>query len=75
MTGDKWVRQTHRWLSIFFTVTVLVALVAVLQEEPPEWVFYLPLLPLVLQMFTGLFLFVSPYVARRRRVQRTAREA
>lgn len=75
MTGDKWVRQTHRWLSIFFTVTVLVALVAVLQEEPPEWVFYLPLLPLVLQMFTGLFLFVSPYVARRRRVRRTAREA
>ena len=71
MTGNTWVRRTHRWLSVLFTVTVLVAVAAVLQEEPPEWLFYLPLPPLVLQLFSGMFLFVSPYVARRG----TARDA
>ncbi|GAA3162509.1 MULTISPECIES: hypothetical protein [Nonomuraea] len=65
MTGNTWVRQTHRWLSIVFTVTVLAGIVAGVLEVA-EWVFYLPLLPLALQMFTGLYLFAAPYAARRR---------
>jgi hypothetical protein len=39
---------------------------------PPPWVTYSPLLPLALLMFSGLYLFVLPYAARRRRGQPTA---
>ncbi|RJL30905.1 hypothetical protein [Bailinhaonella thermotolerans] len=74
MSGNNRVRQVHRWLSIVFTVTVLVAIVAGLQEKPAEWLYYVPLFPLALQMFTGLYLFALPYVARRR-ADHTAREA
>ena len=65
MSGNKRIRQTHRWLSIAFTVTVLVCFVA-LTGTLPFWVFYVPLLPLFLLMFTGLYMFVLPYTARRR---------
>ena len=64
MNWSKWIRQTHRWLSIAFTVTVIVSFVAIAQEEPAEWVFYLPLPPLFLLLFSGLYLFVLPYAAK-----------
>jgi len=35
-------------------------------EEPAEWVYLLPLLPLFLLLATGLYLFVLPYAAKRR---------
>lgn len=65
MNPHQWVRQTHRWLSIAFTVTVAVCFVA-LTGALPFWVFYVPLLPLLLLMFTGLYMFVLPYTTRRR---------
>jgi hypothetical protein len=65
MTWNKLARQTHRWLSIAFTVTVLICFVA-LSGILPFWVFYLPLLPLFLLMCTGLYMFSLPYVSRRR---------
>ncbi|MER7460246.1 hypothetical protein [Micromonospora sp. NPDC126480] len=67
MNGNNWVRQIHRWLAVAFTVTVVVTVVALAQEDPIEWVSYVPLLPLALLMFTGLYLFALPYVARWRR--------
>ncbi|MFI7551274.1 hypothetical protein ACIBQ2_16125 [Micromonospora sediminimaris] len=67
MSGSNWIRQTHRWLAIVFTVTVIVTFVALAQENPVEWIAYLPLLPLALLMITGLYLFVLPYLAKRRR--------
>ncbi len=72
MNWNQAIRQSHRWLSILFTVTVVVAFVAIAQEQPAEWVFYLPLPPLALLLFSGLYLFVLPYVARRRGGRRTA---
>jgi hypothetical protein len=33
---------------------------------PPPWVTYSPLLPLALLLFTGLYLLVLPYIAKRR---------
>jgi hypothetical protein len=33
---------------------------------PPAWVTYSPLLPLAVLLFTGLYLFVLPYAAKRR---------
>jgi hypothetical protein len=68
---NKWVRQTHRWLSIVFTLTVIANFAAMSRGPPPAWVTYSPLLPLALLLFTGLYLFVLPYSTRWRGGQRT----
>ena len=72
MNWSKWVRQTHRWLSIAFTVAVIVNIVALGQEQPAVWVGLLALLPLAFLLFTGLYLFVLPYATKRRSARRTA---
>ena len=64
---SNFIRQTHRWLSIVFTLTVIANFVAMTQGPPPAWVTYSPLLPLALLLFSGLYLFVLPYVTRWRR--------
>ena len=66
MNWNHWIRQTHRWLSIAFVVAVIVTSIA-LAQKAPVWVSYLPLPPLFLLMFTGLYLFVLPYAAKFRR--------
>jgi len=66
LNWSKWIRQTHRWLAIAFTVTVIANFVAMSKGPPPPWVTYSPLLPLFLLLFTGLYLFVLPYTAKRR---------
>ena len=73
MKWNEWIRQTHRWLSIAFTVTVIANFVALARGGgmPPPWVTYAPLLPLALLLFTGLYLFALPYSARWRRWRRT----
>jgi len=71
LNWNTWVRQFHRWLSIVFTVTVIANFVALAQGPPPAWVTYSPLLPLFLLLFSGLYLFVLPYTARRRSERRT----
>jgi heme A synthase len=71
MDWNHGVRQTHRWLSMAFTVAVIVTAVALAQEKPAVWVSYLPLLPLALLLFTGLYLFVLPYATKRRSGRRT----
>ena len=68
---SHWIRQIHRWLSIVFTVTVIANFVALARGEPPAWVTYSPLFPLALLLFTGLYMFVLPYAARRRAARRT----
>jgi hypothetical protein len=70
LNWNKWIRQVHRWLSIAFTATVLANFAALALGEPPAWVVYSPLLPLALLLFTGLYMFVLPYVAERRSGQR-----
>jgi hypothetical protein len=67
MSWNNGIRQTHRWLSIAFTVTVIASFVALAQAEPVVWVSYLPLPPLFLLLFTGLYLFVLPYATKWRR--------
>ena len=66
---NVWIRQFHRWMSIVFTLAVIAASIALAQREPIVWVSYVPLLPLALLFFTGLYLFALPYVAKRRRVE------
>jgi hypothetical protein len=68
MNFSRWIRQVHRWLAILFTLTVVANFVAIAaQGTPPGWITYSPLLPLFLLMFTGLYMFALPYVAKRRR--------
>ena len=63
---NKWVRQFHRWVSIFFTLTVIANVVAIGLGHPVQWLTYLPLPPLFLLMFSGLYMFALPYFAKRR---------
>ena len=72
MNWNKWVRQTHRWLSIAFTVTVIANFVAMARGTPPAWVTYSPLLPLAILLFTGLYMFVLPYASKGRNGRRPA---
>ncbi len=64
---NKTVRQFHRWMSIIFSVVVagIFAMLG-LGQEPAQWVYFLPLPPLALLMFSGLYMFFLPYAARRR---------
>lgn len=66
MNWNAGVRQSHRWLSVIFTVTVIANFAAMSVGEPPAWVVYSPLPPLLFLLFTGLYMFALPYVARRR---------
>jgi ABC-type polysaccharide/polyol phosphate export permease len=67
MGVSKSIRQVHRWTSIVFAA-IVAAIFAMLGmgREPVEWVYYLPLAPLALLLVTGLYMFVLPYVAKRR---------
>lgn len=70
MNWTKWIRQTHRWLSIAFTVAVIINGVAVALKKYTVWTGLLALIPLALLLFTGLYLFVLPYGAKWRRGRR-----
>lgn len=67
LNWNMWIRQTHRWLAIAFTLTVIANFVVMAQGQPPAWITYSPLPPLFLLMFTGLYMFALPYVAKRRK--------
>lgn len=65
----KWTRQLHRWISMLFMLTVIANFVAMASGRPPAWVTYSPLLPLFVLMCSGTYLFVLPYVGKRRAPQ------
>jgi heme A synthase len=67
LNWNKWIRQTHRWLSGAFTVAVLVNLVAVLKGRYTNSLGLVAVAVLALQFFTGLYLFVLPYAGKWRR--------
>ena len=69
------IRRTHRWVSIAFTATVAANFIAMGFGEPSLWVVYAPLAPLVLLLFSGLYLFALPHAARWRGASRAGGEA
>ena len=71
MNWNKWIRQTHRWLSIAFTVAVVINLVAVIQGRYTNGLGLLAVAVLALQFFTGLYLFALPYATRWRSTRRS----
>jgi len=73
LNWSSWIRQTHRWVAIAFTVTVIANFIDLARGggTPPSWVTYSPLLPLALLLFTGLYMFVLPYATTWRSGRRT----
>lgn len=62
---NRQIRRLHRWVSILFTGGVLVNIVASIQDSYTVWVGLTALVPLIVLLFTGLYLFALPYVAKR----------
>lgn len=65
MNLNKLIRQTHRWLSIAFTLAVIVNIFAMAGGIQAVWVGLLALFPLILLMLTGLYIFALPYLTVR----------
>ncbi|MDB5513516.1 MAG: putative transrane protein [Tardiphaga sp.] len=64
LNWNNWLRQIHRWLSIAFTVAVIINSIAVARGAYADWLGLLALLPLALLLLTGLYLFVLPYATK-----------
>ena len=63
---NKFVRQSHRWLSIIFTLCVIANFAAMAFGPVPALITYSPLLPLFLMLLTGLYMFFLPYLSKKR---------
>ena len=65
------IRKSHRWLSLAFSLTVLaniIAMFVVSRDNPLSvWIGASALLPLIPLLLTGLYMFVLPYVRKRKR--------
>jgi hypothetical protein len=66
LNWSKWIRQTHRWLSIVFTVAVIINGITVVQKKYDNRLGLSAVGILALLLLTGLYLFVLPYINKRR---------
>ena len=67
MRFSLWVRQGHRWLAIAFTLGVVAYIVMMSGGgKPAAWVGLLALVPLILLLASGLYLFALPYFRKAR---------
>jgi hypothetical protein len=66
LNWNSWIRKSHRWVAIAFTMTVIANFVARApgSDVPSSWVTYSPLLPLALLTLSGLYMFVLPYATK-----------
>lgn len=71
MNWNKWIRQTHRWLSVLFTLAIVINGVAVFHGRYTRTLGLVAVLPLALLFLSGAYLFLLPYAIR----WRTARRA
>jgi hypothetical protein len=65
MNWNAGVRQTHRWLSIAFTLAVIANIVLLVMNSSQTWVGVAALVPLIPLLATGLYMFVLLYLGRR----------
>jgi len=63
---SKFIRQFHRWTSALFVLSVVATAIALAQPEPVMWMSYVPLAPLAVLALTGIYMFVLPYLPKRR---------
>jgi heme A synthase len=64
LNWNKWVRQTHRWLSTAFTLAVIINGVAVSRGKYNAKLGLMAVAVLALLFFTGLYLFALPYATK-----------
>ncbi|MGC2775284.1 MAG: hypothetical protein WA418_06550 [Bradyrhizobium sp.] len=64
MNWNNTIRQVHRWVSIAFTLAVIVNIAAMTQSQPALWIGLLALIPLIVLLGTGLYMFALPYVVK-----------
>ncbi|MFT5554976.1 MAG: cellulose synthase/poly-beta-1,6-N-acetylglucosamine synthase-like glycosyltransferase [Bradyrhizobium sp.] len=68
LNWNNFIRQSHRWLSIVFTVAVIINIIAMVLQQQAVWIGLLALFPLIPMLLSGLYLFALPYLAPRRRL-------
>ncbi len=66
MTWTFFIRKAHRWVSLAFTLAVLVNIGAQIMGVDAIWIGLLALAPLILLLLSGLYLFALPYLPRSR---------
>jgi heme A synthase len=71
LNWSKWIRQSHRWLSIIFTVAVIINGVTVVRGKYNNRLGLSAVAILALLLLTGLYLFVLPYASKWRSGRRT----
>ena len=71
MATPTLLRRIHRWVSIGFTLAVIVNVIALMQQKQATWIGLLALLPLTILLLTGLYLFAQPYAIKWRRQLRS----
>ena len=64
MNWNKWIRQTHRWLSIAFTIAVTINGITVVQGRYNAKLGLMAVAVLALMWVTGVYLWALPYAAR-----------
>ena len=55
-------RQAHRLVSIVFTLSVAANFMAMVWGQPPAWITYLPLPPLLFLLLTGLYMLGQHHI-------------
>lgn len=64
MNWNKWIRWTHRWLSVVFTAAILINLVAIVLKKYSNGLGLMAVSVLGLMFFSGAYLFLLPYAAK-----------
>jgi heme A synthase len=72
MNWNKWIRWSHRWLSVAFTVALVINGVAVARGKYTNSLGLMAVAPMAFLFLTGAYLFVLPYFGRWRSGRRTA---
>jgi heme A synthase len=72
MKWNKWMRWSHRWLSIAFTLAVIIDGVAAVEGKYTAKLGLMAVATLALQFVSGMYLFVLPYAAKQRGRNRPA---
>ena len=65
-------RRIHRWIAVIFTLSVAVNFAVMPWGQPPAWITFAPLPPLLFLMVTGLVMLVSSWLPRNRAMQQGA---
>lgn len=72
MSWNKFIRQTHRWLSVAFTLTIIIVGVAAVRGKYANSMGLVAVFVLALMFLTGAYLFVLPFAAKWRSTRRIA---